>query len=272
MKIPAADPGYLDVVVPEVTVPSGEETQVCLYYTHDGPDVAVVGLDGIQSEFGHHVVVLKPKTPKPSGTVEDCSSGTSMGEFNTFVLPVSELPAKHAIRMVSGMNVVIQAHTLNVGDRDILVRDVARLKLMPVDQVEQWATTFATGSIDFSLPPKQTTAVEFDCTVSEDMDLLFVGGHMHYLGSRFQLSWGADAASLQPFYLADPWLPDYRDIPPVTLLFNNPMKLTKGTVIRTLCEWKNPEATVVQFPQEMCGSFGYVRGATDAFNCEATSK
>ena len=269
VAVPAADAKFFDVVMPEATLEPGEEKQLCLHVTLEGDDLAVIGLDGEQSQYGHHMVVLKPDTPKPHGTLEDCSSGTSMAEYQTFVLPAAELPAGHAIRVPGGSSFVVQAHTINTGSEAVLIRDVARLALIDSAEVQTWATTFATGSIDFSIAPSQTTTVEFDCALEEDGELLFVGGHMHELGSRFEIQIGPSVAELSPVYLADPWRPEYRDLPPVTLLFNNPVALAKGTIVRTTCEWKNPGQEPVQFPQEMCGSFGYIRGTTAPFNCEA---
>lgn len=272
MDKPTADAAFIDIELPEVSLEPGDEKQVCLHYTHEGPDLAVVGLDGEQSQVGHHVVILRPDTPMPSGTVQDCSDGNSMAEYETFVLPAAELPPKHAILVPTGTSFVVQAHTINTSQNAIITRDYARLKTMPVADVEQWATTFATGSIDFKIAPQQTTAVEFDCTVDEDAELLFVGGHMHEFGSRFEVSVGPDESNLKSVYLADPWKAVYRDLPPVTLLFDNPITLPKGTVVRTVCEWTNPGANGIEFPQEMCGSFGYVRGRTTPFNCEASAK
>jgi hypothetical protein len=269
VTVPPADPNFHDVVMPEATLGPGEEKQLCLHVTLEGDDLAVIGLDGVQSDFGHHMVVLTPDNPKPHGTLEDCSSGSSMAEYKTFVLPAAELPEGHAIRVPGGSSFVVQAHTINTGSDTVLIRDVARLALIDVADVTTWATTFATGSVSFDIAPAQTTTVEFDCALEEDGELLFVGGHMHEFGSRFEIQIGPSVDQLTPVYLADPWRPEYRDLPPVTLLFNNPVALAQGTIVRTTCEWENPGTEPIVFPQEMCGSFGYIRGTTAPFNCEA---
>ena len=71
-----------------------------------------------------------------------------------------------------------------------------------------------------------------------------------------------------PFYTADPWRPVFRDLPPVELFFEQPRPFSAGTISRTRCVWQNDTGRTLTFPEEMCSSFGYVRGTARSFQCE----
>jgi hypothetical protein len=266
VPIPEPDPAYLDIVTPEATIEPGAEKMWCYYVDNDDPELAVSTMQALQGQYGHHVVLVTTTEPKASGTWEDCSAREDMGNFRSFVLPVS-LPDGYAIRVPDGMQYVVQVHYVNAGDAPILIRDVARLSRVPIAEVTTWVATLTTNVLDITIPPgpKQTT---FDCTIQEDLDLLILGGHMHELGARFTIDVGPSADALDSLYLVDPWEPSYRNTPPVSLFLNTPHHLPAGTVVRTTCEWMNPGNTNVEFPSEMCTAFGYLAGTDRPFHCE----
>ena len=266
VPIPEADPDYLDIVSPEAVIEPGEERMFCYYRDNLDPELAVSTLEALQAQYGHHIVLLTTIEPKPDGTWEDCSAQDEMWKFRSFVLPVP-LPAGHAVRVPAGLQYVMQIHYVNAGDSPILVRDVARLRKVAPSAVETWVATMAANSLRVAIPPGTATE-QFDCTLEEDLEVLILGGHMHELGSRFTVEVGPSVDALEALYVVDPWQPSYRDLPPVSLFFSAPHRLTAGSVIRTTCEWTNPGATPVEFPAEMCTAFGYLAGTDRPFHCE----
>lgn len=267
VPLPASDSRYLDLVTPEFRIEPGVEKMYCVYLSNEEGEIAVRTMEAYQGEFGHHIVLLTTIVPQPAGTVEDCTSQEEMWKFRSFILPGSELPPGHGIRVGAGMQFVMQIHYVNAGERPILVRDVARLDKIDPSQVTTWVTTLTTNSLRIALSPGQAVE-QFECTLAEDVDLLLLGGHMHELGARFSVDIGASAAALDNVYLVEPWRPQYRDAPPVTLFFSEPRHLAAGTVVRTTCAWNNTTTGVVDFPAEMCAAFGYLAGTTTPVHCE----
>jgi hypothetical protein len=266
VPIPEPDPAFFDIVTPEATIDPGVEKMFCYYLDNQDGELAVSTLEALQGQYGHHVVLLTTVEPKPSGTWEDCSARSEMWKFRSFVLPVP-LPDGNAVRVPQGLQYVVQVHYVNAGEYPILIRDVARLRRVPVADVTTWVATMTTNVLDITIPPGAATET-FDCTLTEDLDLLILGGHMHEHGARFTVEIGPSANELETLYLVDPWQPSYRDFPPVSLFFTAPHHLTAGTVIRTTCEWMNPGGSPIEFPTEMCTAFGYLAGTDRPFHCE----
>ncbi len=104
------------------------------------------------------------------------------------------------------------------------------------------------------------------------LSLILVGGHMHEYGKRFELEFGPSVDKLERIYLAAPWTPEFRDLPPIYEFFDAPIKLTKGSILRTTCEWDNPTDKPVTFPHEMCDAFGFVAGTKVPEVCDAKAE
>jgi hypothetical protein len=266
VAIPPPDPNYVDIVSPEVTIEAGDERMYCFYIDNDLGEFAVSTMEALQGQYGHHIVLLTTVEPEPGGTFEDCSAQEEMWKFRSFVLPI-EMPDGYGIKVPAGLQYVMQIHYVNAGEQPILVRDVARLRRVEPANVETWVATLTTNSLRLSVPPGPGTE-QFDCTLQQDLDLLLVGGHMHESGTRFSIEVGSSASALERLYLVDPWKPSYRDLPPVSLFFDAPVHVTAGTIFRTTCEWMNTGSSPLEFPGEMCASFGYLAGTDQPFHCE----
>jgi hypothetical protein len=251
-----------------MTIQSGEEKMYCVYLDNDVPDLAVSLMDAKQGDYGHHLVLLSTLEPQPHGTVEDCTDESLMWKFRAFVLPGIELPDGHGIRIPDGMQYVLQFHYVNASSKPILVRDVARLKKIAPAAVTTWTSTLTTNSPRLSLPARQTATETFDCVLAQDVELLVLGGHMHEQGATMDISIGPDVGSLTSFYSVDPWIPEFRDSPPVTLFFENRKHLPQGSIVRTTCNFDNKLNEDIAFPNEMCSAFGYIAGTEEPFHCE----
>ncbi len=268
VAVPDADSNYLDLVTPEVTIEPGEEKMLCAYLEHDEADVAISVMESYQATYGHHIVLLSTLEPRPPGTFEDCTEAEDMWKFRAFMLPDTELPDGYGIKIPNGLQFVLQFHYVNAGPKPILVRDVARLKRVPAENVHTWVTTVTTNSLRVAIEPNQRAEESFDCVLPEDVELLVLGGHMHENGSTFEIAVGESETTLERMYFVDPWRAEFRDAPPVTLLFDDPVPLKKGSLLRTTCVWQNRTTKAIDFPEEMCAGFGYVSGRQEPVHCE----
>ncbi len=268
VAMPVPDNTFIDFVTGETVIPPGEERMICTHVRFDGTeDAAFAYAESKQGQYGHHALLFGAKEPKPPGTVEDCTDAEDMARFNAYTIGDQELPEGYAVHLPAGYPMVVQSHHINANERPILVRDVIRLKRIALDKVQTWASVHITNGYGLQVPAQEQAQLEFDCIVEKDVDLLMVGGHMHEWGTRFELLYGPDTEHLDSLYLASPWVPQYRDLPPITLFFNNPMQLKAGHILRTKCAWNNDQDHELIFPSEMCSSFGFVGGTKEPVLC-----
>lgn len=267
VDIPEPDDQFIDLITPEVVIESGEERMYCLHLEHEGPDVAIQALSAQQGDSGHHIVLIRASENKPPGTLEDCTNAESVQDMIPLALPIP-LPDGHAIRLRTGQRYVMQFHYINVRTVPILIRDIARLQKIAMQDVSSWVSTFATNNGSFEVLPGDASVVQWDCTLERDLEVILVGGHMHELGSSFTLEAGSDEETMRTLYTVPTWLPDYRDLPPIVPLFESPASLPAGTVLRTRCTWREDNERTIEFPEEMCASFGYIRSEEPYFCSE----
>jgi hypothetical protein len=269
VAIPAPDPAYVDIVSPEFVIEPGQDKMLCTDMIYDGDDTAFGDMEVYQGKFGHHFVLLSTAAPRPSGTTYDCTDIRTMKDFDPFAFPAGEeLPAGYGSFLQKGKALVMQLHYLNTSTTPIRVRDVIRLKKMPIADVSTWTSIYVAAHTDIAVPPHAKGHTEtFDCTVPKDVDILVLGGHMHEHGKALTIEAGPNVNSLTKLYGIDAWKPEYRDDPPMNLYMKNPMRLTKGTVVRTSCTWDNDTDRLLDFPSEMCVTFGFAAGTKDPVVC-----
>ncbi|MBI4819881.1 MAG: hypothetical protein HY791_26645 [Deltaproteobacteria bacterium] len=265
---PAPEADKLDLLTQEFTIAPGDDKMYCEFIDYSDDDVAIRAFDSRQGEGGHHLLLLTTSNRRPNGTVEDCSDRAAMADMRPLILPL-DLPEGHAVRLTKGMQFVFQLHYVNTFTEPLLIRDVARLEKTPIDQVTHWVAPFATNDALFEVNPKAEGEKTFDCTVdAEGLELILLGGHMHENGTLFDVQIGPTTEQLTSLYYVDPWRAEFRDTPPITTLFDSPVPLPKGTVVRTSCKWKNATDKKLEFPHEMCSTFGYLRGAQSPWICD----
>ncbi len=267
VPIPEADPEYFDFVSPEITIAPGDDKMLCIH-SEIPEEMTIDNLKAFQGKFGHHIVLLTAKEPMPAGTLEDCTDRKAMTKYGPFVLPDTPLSAGYGVLVPKGLKIVMQVHYINAGAKPELIRDVARMHLIPKASVTKWVHTMATSDNTLSLAPQQKTSLHFDCEIPAGTELLVAGGHMHEHGTRFEMSIGKDEASLASLYLVDPWKIEFRDAPPVSLFFENPMVIADKSILRTNCEFNNESPNDIIFPEEMCATFGYVAGVDAPIDCQ----
>ncbi len=273
-----APPGAIEFQLPEARIFPGSDIQYCHYLEPTTEDMYLKGFESFQGKNGHHLVLFRSVIPLEPGTVRECSSGADMA----FLIPVitsvqfglENFPEGMAIRVPKGSQLVLQQHYINTRTHSILVRDVARL--LPVDrsEVQLLAGFFGISDIGFSIAPdNQDAVVDFDCRVPHDMKILLAGPHMHEWGRSFSASFGP-ADALENIIDIPAWDASMRDAPPVKNWgVDAPLQLHEGDRMQTTCVFRNDTDEPLEFPKEMCATYGYFFPAEvgqDQFTCGAT--
>lgn len=257
---------HVDLVTPEVIIGAGEEKQWCWYIDNPFGELAISGASAFQGTGGHHMSLMIPDPQKPSGTLDDCTSGAANQDMRWFLQTTNELPAGVALDVPSDMRFVVQFHYVNATDSPRRLQDVLRLNLVPADASTKWATTMVASDVTFALPPGETTD-SYTCVLDSDRDLVVMAGHMHETGTRFQLELGPAIDQLATLQTVEPWQPAFRDAAPTMFLYDAPMHLAKGTVVRTTCTWWNPTTQTLVYPSEMCFAFMYLLDSKQPARC-----
>ena len=253
---------------PKVTVEPLSEVQFCAFATYTGPDIGLNSFDSWQGEGGHHLIILGTNADEglyADGEVIDCTEtgDIPMTSFEPIINaePISEgrssieLPQGMAVKLRSGQRYVVQAHYVNPSREVRTYQDVMTVGFIPEDEVDTWAAAFALTDIAISVPAGEQVSTSFDCALGEAYEILYLTGHMHELGESYRLDYTSGGETEELFSL-DPWLPEYRDAPPLRKYEAGTFTLDPEGVLTTTCNWSNDEAEGRDFPGEMCATYG----------------
>ena len=258
---------------PDYVIPAYTEKQWCWVDTYEGPTVGLHAQYSYQSQYGHHFVLAKT-TALPSqladGEVFDCTMpedlamtdleplmvGGTLAEGELEVSGELVLPDGMASKLESGTRLILQSHYVNVTPDDILVNDAIHFEVLEPDAVETWAAPYIHVQIDHPIPPQSEHTLEFECTWEEDVSLLFVGGHMHEWGTRFETRMTTLDGEETTIYAVEEWDPLMRDAPPYNEYGPGEFTVHRGDRFTTSCTWYNDTDDVLDFPTEMCVTFG----------------
>ncbi len=259
-EAPAANEG-MQFVMPEMTIPAGEEKMVC--WVPDwkpDQDYLVARFVGFQGSMGHHVVALSSRVPRKAGDVFDCTSLEQMTTVEPLILadlPDGQqlLPEGYAIRLKAGKTIVFQSHYVNYEDKDAVVADVARLTFSPTDDVTEVGYLIANHNT-ISVPPGQSEQI-VDCNVPESVGLMLLMGHMHEQGKSIHIDL-TRGDQLESLYEVDAWTTHFRDKPPINKYdIANPLMIEAGDRLTVHCNYDNPTGDTLNFPKEMCTAVAY---------------
>ncbi len=274
LRLDAADfPAEADgaqILGPDVVLAPGTETQYCLFGTHTGEDVGLYSFASHQPSIGHHLILLgtsESAEAYPDGTIVDCTDpGALMTSFDPLITPeplaqgetAIELPPGFGVKLRQGQRTIVQAHYINTLPTPVRVQDVITVRYRPESEVTTWAAAFALNSDSLRLAPQRETTESFDCGFDDELNVLYLTGHMHGLGRSFDFSAGSEASTLQSVVSMSEWRVEYRDNPPVTRFAPGDLSFPANSLLRTTCTWFNDTDAEVTFPQEMCTTAGMV--------------
>ena len=283
VDFPDPPEGGKQFVTPEWTIEPYSEVQYCYVTTWHGGDTAITFQGTYQSHFGHHIIFLATKaseTDFPDGMQFDCTEidAMPMEETEPILLtpvvgsgdpPMYEytLPEGMGVRLKDGTRLLMQSHYVNTSADRLLVQDAINIGVSPQDTIETWMAPFAHTDVDLSLPPNQESSWTVTCAWEEEVNLLFMTGHMHEWGSAFTVDW-THGDETERIYTIDTWDPLYRDAPPINDYQDTPLTISPGDTFTTTCTWWNNTDAVIDFPQEMCATSGMVYPQKVPLICE----
>jgi len=261
---------------PEWTIPAQSERQMCVAHTYGGEAVGIRAQRNYQSPMGHHVTLFGTTVSDremPDGEQWDCTSlealsmtdlepimiGGSIvededGSLNEFILP----DGMGAV-LKAGQRIVIQSHYLNTTQSDILVGDAVHLDVIPEAEVEIWAAPLVNTVTDLHIPANTDGYnVTFDCEFEDPYTVLYIGGHLHEWGDSFQTRYTPNGGTEEVIYDIPVWDPVLRDAPQYTDYLDGDFTVDTGDVFTTSCTWNNDEDHELEFPEEMCVTFGMI--------------
>jgi hypothetical protein len=268
--LPDDDPDHHVFLGGEIVIAPGEDKMYCFHSVVE-EDMALREIEMLQGDFGHHAVMVSSTDPLPPGSVQDCSDDASSAKLKAAIIPFGdEAPENWAMWIKAGTPLVLQSHYVNASDEPILVRDAVRARRVDPGTVSRWVSPFTTTAMDLDIPATEETYERtFDCIMDRDVDLMYIGGHMHEQGSSFEVQIGSnpDTEPMEQVYNVERWIPEFRDLPPVELRVDNLLRLEAGSTIRTTCRWENRTGIAMGFPEEMCVTFGIIVGTKEDYDC-----
>ncbi len=258
--IPDPAPGGAQLVTPQFTIPAGQEVFMCMKVPYAvSQDMFVQAGHIFQMVNGHHTLLfyandstgVDPEPHRCDGfdmtDVRIVTTGTANG---TGVAT----PPGIVLQVPKGVELWVQSHYINATDQDAQAQDVINLDLVPQDQVEEIASTFAQTDLTFTLPPQQETTKSMDCEVHQEMTIPWLLPHMHEWGTHFSVGLYRQQETT-PFWSWDgDWYAGARNDFPIQK-FDDYITLQPGDHVKTTCTWFNTKDTAMLFPQEMCVTF-----------------
>jgi hypothetical protein len=285
-RVELPDPGDagLQLVMPEAVVEPYSDVQNCTLMTYDGPDVGITEVTTYQAApYGHHLLLFGTRLDPaeyPDGTTFDCSDPATMQLVDPlfFTEPWDQtddvvrthllLPGELALALEEGQRFLAQSHYVNSSDAPMLVQDGINFATVDPDTVETWAAPWGHGTTEMPLAAGQGTTLELQCNWADDVSLLSLMGHMHERGRAFSVD-HTTASGTTRLYEVENWSAEYRDTPPVTSWELPGLAVAAGDVFTTTCEFWNDTDEELNYPDEMCASFGIAWPARDALLCAA---
>ncbi|GDX83059.1 hypothetical protein LBMAG42_48700 [Deltaproteobacteria bacterium] len=265
--VPAIPEGGERWYGPDVVIEPGQEVQYCTFGTYTGPDVGIVSFDSYQGSVGHHLILLGTSATTidyADGETVDCTrTNTMMTSFEPLINaePIDAgrasitLPEGMAVKLNQGQRWVVQSHYVNTTTDRIRERDIMNIGFTPEDSVDVWAAAFALTQVNLSLPPAQASSLSFDCSFDEPYQVMYLTGHMHEWGTSFSFDYG-DGVTMTESYAIPEWDPRYRDAPPLNHYEEGEFAFEAGATLRTNCNWFNDTDETLEFPNEMCATYG----------------
>lgn len=261
------DTGELVFRTDPVKVESGTEAYICYAATLEQEEV-IDGFAKGPQRFVHHIQFAKTLDgAEPSG-LSECNVLFKVTWMPIFLTGAgaSELRLEEGVghKLPAGTQLVAQLHLLNAGDKDIDQQVEIRMhRSTATDPIP--VNTWAVGSADINVAPRQAGRAQNLCRVAGNVDLVAAFPHMHMIGTRLEVEAGKTADSLSQVYLRDPY--DFDD----QHMENFKLSLQDGDMVRVTCDYMNTNDGVAEFGEsshdEMCFFIGFAIGDPPLADC-----
>jgi hypothetical protein len=217
------DVPHLDFSSDTYTLQPGEEKYFC--YTANLPadrDVVITKLTPTYGAGTHHILFSQAAAPEPA--FSECpvlSRSTWLpiyaGGKNSGPL---ELPANTGFKpLARGQQLVMQLHLQNATDAPLSQKTAMRIDFVDATPGVIEAGVFGLDNHKLDIPPHTPMALnQMNCTVSQDLDVFAVLGHMHKHGVHLDISRGATAGAEMLY--EENWNFDTQPVTPISFKVN----------------------------------------------------
>ena len=274
---PKPQTGELQIVAPAVTnIPAGADIVYCSYLSNKFNDATdIIGSYGAMSNGGHHAILYVARQSKPVD-VHECTeddmlnvsylAGTGAGE--SLATAIGTLPDTVAFRVPAGAQLMMQTHYINASLKPMDGQAAINLKTAPASEGRIPADLFSVVNTSFQIPAGQMGSATAKCPMKEDKNLFFLGGHEHQWGKHVKVEQLDSTGAVTSLYDKD-WLPEYEFNPPLNIYSTDaPLAIKAGETLQVTCSWDNTAGTnALQFPTEMCVSFGFYYPGHGEIDC-----
>jgi hypothetical protein len=215
---------------------------------------------GFQSQTGHHIIVYYTMTPQPAGQTRICADSDmagfrfGVGAGGEGVSQDNKLPGDLAVKIPAGAQIVLNHHYLNAGTTDVPQAQSA-IDIYYADPSQPIVQSSSLAFVDtsMSLPPG-TSAVDYSCTMTGDVQTWMLLPHMHAYGTHITIDHVSSGGTDRLFDLD--WDPSYTFHPPQKLSDpTQPYVLHAGDQFNLHCEYNNTTQSALTFGMEMCVSY-----------------
>jgi hypothetical protein len=250
------------------TIPPVTETYRCVRQTLT-EDVYASAFKPLSPRGTHHTVLTLEDSPtEPDGQTE-CGAGTN-GSVMIAASGVGTgelfMPEGVAMHLRAGQQLVLNLHLFNVSEEELSGESGTLVQLTSASEVEHLADGFLAGTLQLDIPPGRVTQ-QGRCTMSHDVTLFAVGGHMHQLGVHLKAV--AHSSIDGEVVLHDaPYSFEEQEVHRI-----EEVRMQEGDVIDVECTYDNTTGEVVHWGDsslaEMCfaGILRYPAGEGSFFVC-----
>jgi hypothetical protein len=277
---PPVPTGYKRYVTPAVhQLQPGQDLILCQWIDAASvDDVDVADLKGYQTVTGHHVVLYSSAEVEPVGTSRECTSADmvsveylgGIGGEGTGAL--AKLPDGYVFRHGMGRTLMANVHYLNATDSVQEVQSVLDVKSAPPSADHKPAGMAVINYLDFQIPANSTSyTVDAYCTWPQDTSLLMWSNHMHGDGVSIYSEAKRPDATMEPLVTDTTWQAE-EAFNPAWKYWDAPMLIHGGDEMHVSCTWKNPNNTLLLFPDEMCDAVGFYAESGEELICDGKTK
>jgi hypothetical protein len=192
----------------------------------------------------HHFLLFRTSLTTPGAmpldTPIDCFEGEGVMKYERGYVSGGQLPKERsdfpngfALPFHASDILLMQAHFLNSGAKDVAAHVRVELRAVPAASVTSHVGTFRFYDPYIYVPPRSTARAGMRCHLHHDVTLISAGSHMHARGVEYNAfaDKAGEATATAPFFTTTDW-----EHPPY---FRGPLVLTKGSDIRFECRYKN---------------------------------
>jgi hypothetical protein len=224
------------------TVPAGGEVFKCQDFANpfQGQAVDITQYDLVMSSGSHHMLLFY--APGASdGPVTDCG-GLQLSPF-TFgsqsPMATEKYPDGVGAAIPAGMGFSFNSHFINSSASAIVANVKVTMYVARPGVVTQHAGSLMFVLMSISIPPTgQPATVSGSCNVSQDMNLISTGAHMHQRATHFVATSGNTT-----LYQTDVW-----SDPPM-MPYSPPLLLKANSTVDWSCTYVNDTGSTLSFGQ-----------------------